>query len=182
MRSILRRTTILWAASVVGCPGPLCWGAGAEKTQDESAVALLNVLTSSPDAAAAFLTPCGESQTARSTAEELTALGPPALPAIEAALDLIEAQDRRSGEVPNVGLILEAYVHIKGRAGYPRLLKIIDHATMPSLQLAVDDAAAHLLGLTSVVSFRPGKTASSTSATSMRWWPLQRRRACSPPF
>jgi len=32
MRSILRRTTILWAASVVGCPGPLCWGAGAEKT------------------------------------------------------------------------------------------------------------------------------------------------------
>jgi hypothetical protein len=166
MRLGLWWTRILGAAFVAAWLGFLCWKAGAGETQDGSADALIGSLISSPDAAASFVIPCGESQTNRSTAEELIALGPPALPAVERTLDLIEAQDRRSVEVPNARLILDAYVRIKGRPGYPRLMKMIDDATMPSLQLALDDSVALLLGLTSAVSFRPGKTALRTNSIS----------------
>ena len=166
MRSARQYVSILAIIWAVSCPSVWRWTAAAGESQDGSAAALVRTLIEDPDAGAVFTIPCGESSIARSAAAQLTDLGSSAVPAIEDALDLIEAQDRRRAEIPNTRLILDAYVRIKGQTAYPRILKMTDGATMPTLQVALDDSVASLLGLTSAVSFRAGRTSLRTDSIS----------------
>ena len=167
MSSAGRRPSVL----AVICANACLWGshwraAAAEQGQDALAATLTKTLMDDAGAGVALAIPCGDSSIAQSIAAQLIGLGPTAIPPLEDALNFIEVQDLQGIEIPNARLILDSYLRIRGRAAYPRLQKMIESATMPSLQIELDDSVASLLGLTSAVSFRPGKTSLRTDSIS----------------
>lgn len=167
MRSESKSSILLCIALSIACPGLLSTRQGSGQSQDQAASSLIKLLTGAPEGT--YIIPCGETEedrNSREVAQSLVRQGASALPEIERTLDWVEARDGQSEDVPNSRLILEAYVRIKGTGAYPRIQEMIDHASRPSLQLALDDSVAVLFSLTSFVSFRTGKTVLRTHSIS----------------
>jgi len=87
----------------------------------------------------------------RAAANSLVALGPAAIPAIEAALDHLERSDPGTFG-PGSRWLLFAYAKIRGSSALPRLRSMDDHPRLEYLRNDLDTSLAIALGLTSYVS------------------------------
>jgi hypothetical protein len=97
-------------------------------------------------------TTLGEAQDQRALTRSLVALGSPAVPAIEEALDSFEAYGYKSKVQPGMAWLLYTYARIKGPAAYPRLHRLIGNPMLGSWAVGIDNSIALEFGLTSYVS------------------------------
>ena len=94
----------------------------------------------------------GEARDNRALTKTLVDLGPPAVPAIEAALDTFEARGSRAEVAREAGWLLLAYGRLKGPASYPRLARMRTNPDLEYSASAFDAALALAFGFTSYLS------------------------------
>lgn len=82
----------------------------------------------------------------------LVAAGNDAIPQIERALESIEKLSRGSEYTPNANFLLSAYAQTAGPTAVKRLLAMEDNIGLQFLRVALDDALAVSLDLTSYIS------------------------------
>jgi hypothetical protein len=99
---------------------------------------------------------CGEiyweGEDDRALTMSLVKMGLPAVPAIEEALDSLEARGWKSGVALQAGWLMGAYARIKGPEAFPRLHKLVGNPNLADHAYGVDGSIALALGLTSYVS------------------------------
>ena len=131
---------------------------------EEGPTDLIRLLTKRP--LVESLLGCGPLTEYRAIAKRLSDLGAAAVPAIEATLDSIESEGRRSEFAPNAGWLLLVYARIQGPAAAPRFKRLVRSTRLTFLRLELDEALALALDLTSYVDGlrEPGPEFSCRSA------------------
>jgi hypothetical protein len=149
--------------------GLIVLGTGKSQTGEKSAAEIIQFLTD-PAAELSITDKNYEwpPERDRAAANSLVALGPAAIPDLEAAFDRIG----RQGPLPfRSKWLLFAYAKIRGRAAFQRLRAMADNPRWAYLSTELDGSLAVALGLTSYIS-------ASRIAYSIAWRvPLEPRHA-----
>jgi hypothetical protein len=129
-----------------------CWGQAKEQSPSDFIALLADTSFGRDDA----IFDCGSlaagTEKRRGWARSLAALGPPAVPAIEEALNSAEKEGMQSKFAPGAGWLSLAYAKVRGRAAFPKLRELLGNPRLEPFQNMLGESVALSLGLTSYLA------------------------------